>query len=63
MFDEIYWRFLDHKYFGQGSLEDRLNLLSPEELEGLDNLVRVKMQQASENVLDTHLSYDEFVDL
>jgi hypothetical protein len=63
MFDDIYWWFLDRKYFGQGSLEDRLTLLSQEELDGLDNLVSVKMQQASENLLDTHLSYDEFVDL
>jgi hypothetical protein len=62
IFDDIYWRFLDHKYFGQGSLKDRLALLSQEELDGLDNLVSVKMQQASENLLDTHLSY-EFVDL
>lgn len=55
MFDDIYWEFLDRKYFGQGSLEDRLALLSQEELDGLENLVSVKMQQASENVLDTHL--------
>ena len=63
MFDDIYWTFLDHKYFGQGSLEDRLILLSQEELDGLENLVSVKMQQASDDLLDTHLSYDEFVDL
>lgn len=63
MFDDIYWRFLDHKHFGQGSFEDRLTLLSQEELDGLDSLVSVKMQQAGDNLLDTHLSYDEFVDL
>ena len=63
MFDDIYWTFLDHQFFGPGSLEDRQALLSPEELDALENLVSAKVQQASENVLDTHLSYDEFVDL
>ncbi|KAJ5585449.1 phosphotransferase enzyme family protein [Penicillium hispanicum] len=63
MFDDIYWTFLDKKYFGQGALEDRLSLLSQEELDGLERLVPVKMQQAGESRLDRHLSYDEFVDL
>lgn len=57
MFDNVYWGFLDQKYFGQGSLEDRITLLSREELDGLDDLAPVKMRQARENVLDTYLSY------
>ncbi|KAJ6088430.1 phosphotransferase enzyme family protein [Penicillium sp. IBT 16267x] len=62
MFDDIYWTFLDQKYFGHGSLVDRLSLLSMEELEELEELVPMKMQQASENRIEQHLSYDEFVD-
>jgi aminoglycoside phosphotransferase (APT) family kinase protein len=63
MFDDIYWTFLDRRYFGQGSVEDRLSLLTREELDGLDRFIAAKMQQASENRLDEHLSYDQFVDL
>lgn len=55
--------FLTINTLVRARLEDRLALLSQEEWDGLDNLVSVKMQQASENLLDTHLSYDEFVDL
>ncbi|KAJ5928334.1 phosphotransferase enzyme family protein [Penicillium verhagenii] len=62
MFDDIYWTFLDQKYFGTGSLDDRLSLLSMEELEELEKLVPMMMQQASENRIEQHLSYDEFVD-
>nr|UPX44685.1 hypothetical protein FAC6B23_19 [Penicillium fuscum]UXX61842.1 hypothetical protein FAC4N16_15 [Penicillium fuscum] len=62
MFDEIYWTFLDQKHFGNGSLEDRLSLLSKEELDGLERLVPVKTQQARESRLEEHLSYDDFVD-
>ncbi|KKK22028.1 hypothetical protein ARAM_002106 [Aspergillus rambellii] len=63
MFDDIYWTLLDQKYFGRGSLEDRLLLLSQEELDGLEEIVPLKMQQARENVLEEHLTYDQFVDL
>jgi hypothetical protein len=59
MFDDIYCRFLDHNTLARGSPEDRLALLSQEELDGLDNLVSVKMQQASENLLDTPSLYTE----
>ncbi|KAJ5950285.1 uncharacterized protein N7479_008698 [Penicillium vulpinum] len=43
MFDDIYWTFLDQKYFGSGSLEDRLLLLSEEELDGLKEIVLLKI--------------------
>ncbi|PYI02492.1 phosphotransferase enzyme family protein [Aspergillus sclerotiicarbonarius CBS 121057] len=63
MFDDIYWTFLDQRYFGPGSLEDRLCLLSQEERDELETLVSVKMQQVSEKRLDEHLSIDDVIDL
>ena len=63
MFDDIYWTFLDRKHFGDGSLEERLSLLSKEELVGLEKIVPLKMQQITEKRLEDHLTYDEFVDL
>ncbi|KAJ5717429.1 phosphotransferase enzyme family protein [Penicillium malachiteum] len=63
MFDDIYWAFLDQRYFGDGSLEDRISLLSQEELEELERIVPLKMQQAIENTLEEYLTYDEYVDL
>ncbi|RAK89708.1 phosphotransferase enzyme family protein [Aspergillus costaricaensis CBS 115574] len=63
MFDDIYWQFLDKRHFGQGSLEDRLSLLSQEELDGLEMFVSLKMQQARENRLDEHMSIDKLIDL
>ncbi|OAX78785.1 hypothetical protein ACJ72_06905 [Emergomyces africanus] len=64
MFDDIYWTFLDEKHFGRlNSLDDRLSLLSQDELDGLDGFVRMKMQQVVEKRLDEHLTFDELVDL
>ncbi|KAJ5291429.1 phosphotransferase enzyme family protein [Penicillium angulare] len=63
MFDDIYWTFLDQKYFGDGLLEDRLSLLSKDELDQLEKIVPLKMQQVTEKRLEDHLTYDEFVDL
>ncbi|KAF4511737.1 hypothetical protein G6O67_003509 [Ophiocordyceps sinensis] len=64
MFDDIYWAFLDEKFFGPlGTLEDRLSLLSDEERNGLDGFVELKMQQKSECSLDEHLTLDEIMDL
>lgn len=64
MFDDIYWAFLDEKFFGPlGTLEGRLSLLSDEERNGLDGFVELKMQQKSECSLDEHLTLDEIMDL
>ncbi|KAJ5727183.1 phosphotransferase enzyme family protein [Penicillium malachiteum] len=63
MFDDIYWTFLDQRYFGDGSPEDRISPLTQEELDELERLVPLKMQQAIENTLEEHLTYDEYVDL
>lgn len=64
MFDDIYWTFLDQKYFGDfTSLEDRIPLLTQDEQDELDGFVQVKMQQAKEETLDEHLTFDEVVEL
>ncbi|EYE96084.1 phosphotransferase family protein [Aspergillus ruber CBS 135680] len=64
MFDEIYWAFLDQRYFGPfTTLEDRARLLSDEERMNLDGFVQRKLRQSSEGTLDTHLSIDEIAEL
>ncbi|KAK2750599.1 hypothetical protein FQN57_002670 [Myotisia sp. PD_48] len=64
MFDEIYWKFLDNKYFGPfTSLDDRLALLSQSEQEELEGFVQKKMQEATEKTLDEHMPFDKLVDL
>ncbi|RDH16206.1 phosphotransferase enzyme family protein, partial [Aspergillus niger ATCC 13496] len=63
MFDDIYWQLLDKRYFGQGFLEDRLSLLSEEELDELEMFVSSKMEQTRENRLDEHISIDKLIDL
>jgi hypothetical protein len=64
MFDEVYWTFLDTRYFGPlRSLDDRLSRLSVEELEGLERFVRFKMAHASEERLDEHMAFSDYVEL
>ncbi|RHZ53653.1 phosphotransferase family protein [Aspergillus thermomutatus] len=64
MFDEIYWSFIDPKYFGPfTTIEDRLGLLSAEERAAIDSVVEQKMHQASEGNLVSHYTIDELVDL
>ncbi|RFU25365.1 hypothetical protein B7463_g10973, partial [Scytalidium lignicola] len=64
MFDDIYWTFLDEKYFGHlSSLDDRLSLLTEDERNELDGFVRTKKQQAEEKTLDEHMTLDEIIDL
>lgn len=64
MFDDIYWTFLDEKYFGHlSSLDDRLPLLTQDEQNELDRFIQTKMQQAKERTLDRHLTNDEIFEL
>lgn len=65
MFDEIYWEFIDPKFYGPfTSIEDRFALLGADERANIDPLVEIKMRQASENVLvNYYSSVDELVDL
>lgn len=64
MFDEIYWKFIDPRFFGSfTAIEDRLCLLSAEERVNIDSFVAKKMHQADEGKLVSHYSIDELVDL
>ncbi|KAK2737074.1 hypothetical protein FQN55_001286 [Onygenales sp. PD_40] len=64
MFDEIYWTFLHERYFGHiDSVNDQLSLLTQGERDELDGFVRIKMQQAKEETLDEHLTFDEVFEL
>jgi len=53
MFGDIYWTFLDEKYFGRlGSLDDRLSLLTQQERDEMPGFVQEKLQEAKEKTLD-----------
>ncbi|KAI9833951.1 MAG: hypothetical protein M1819_003460 [Sarea resinae] len=59
-FDEIYWRFMDPQYYGSfQSLEQRIELLSSEERNNLEEFVKMKMMQAEERKLDQYRTLDE----
>ncbi|KAE8150300.1 kinase-like domain-containing protein [Aspergillus avenaceus] len=50
MFDEIYWTFIDHRYYGIfTSLDDRIQLLDSEQQQELSELVRLKTDQCTED--------------
>ncbi|KAJ5368157.1 uncharacterized protein N7496_007917 [Penicillium cataractarum] len=64
MFDEIYWKFINTRFFGPfTTIEERLSLLSAEELRSMNTFVEEEMRQASEGRLASHYSIDELVDL
>ncbi|RAH40524.1 phosphotransferase family protein [Aspergillus brunneoviolaceus CBS 621.78] len=64
MFDEIYWKFIDPRFYGPfTAVEDRLGLLSEEERANIDTIIEQKMLQASEGTFVSHYSIDELVDL
>lgn len=64
MFDEIYWNFIDPKFFGPfTTIESRVALLSSEERTNMDAFVAKKLAQKHEATLDIHYSIDELVDL
>lgn len=65
MFDEIYWKFIDPKFYGPfTTTEDRFALLGAEERANIDPFVEIKMRQASENTLvNYYSSVDKLVDL
>lgn len=64
MFDEIYWTFIDSKYYGEfTSVEDRLGLLTDNEREKLVRLVSLKLEQVQEKSISDCYSSDKLVDL
>jgi hypothetical protein len=47
----IYWAKIDRRFFGDGNLEDRLNLLSIEERDALDDFVKRKLEEKNARTL------------
>ncbi|KAJ6184710.1 hypothetical protein N7519_006011 [Penicillium mononematosum] len=44
-FDIIYWARIDQRFFGEGSLEDRIELLTVEERDGMEAFVQRKLSE------------------
>ncbi|PYH64227.1 phosphotransferase family protein [Aspergillus vadensis CBS 113365] len=66
MFDEIYWGFVDRRFYGDlGSLQDRVRLLSEEQRREMDELVRGKMGQCDrgEDEFEDHYPIDMLLEL
>ncbi|EFE43333.1 hypothetical protein TRV_01892 [Trichophyton verrucosum HKI 0517] len=62
-FDDIYWKFIHPKYYGDfGSTEDLLKLLNEEDRKKMDDFVQGKMQQMKEGGLDSHRTIEEITD-
>ncbi|RHZ55786.1 hypothetical protein CDV55_104035 [Aspergillus turcosus] len=66
MFDEIYWTFIDHRYYGAfTSLEDRIQLLDHEQQHEMNELVRIKTAQCNEDKesFNDHYPIDKLLEL
>lgn len=63
MFDEIYWEFIDPRYFGLFTTLEKLMGLPSEEERGNTDAFVEKMQRARECKLVSHYSIEEQVDL
>ncbi|KAJ5661877.1 uncharacterized protein N7477_009493 [Penicillium maclennaniae] len=64
IFDEIYWSFIDSRFYSLFiTIQDRLGLLSAEERGNIVAILESKMRQASERTLISHYSIDKLVDL
>jgi hypothetical protein len=50
-FDIIYWARIDQRFFGEGSLEDRIELLTVEERNGMEAFVQRKLSEKEEGGL------------
>ncbi|KAM3502709.1 hypothetical protein MY11210_008988 [Beauveria gryllotalpidicola] len=63
LFDDIYWEFLDPKFFGTfESMEQRISLLHPDEQVEMEQLVQEKLRQAEEAKLDEHYTVEQLVE-
>ncbi|KAB8213299.1 kinase-like domain-containing protein [Aspergillus novoparasiticus] len=66
MFDEIYWAFVDQRYYGTfASLDERIQLLDQEQQREINELVRLKTSQSNEDKksFDDHYPIDKLMDL
>ncbi|KUM63651.1 hypothetical protein ACN42_g3431 [Penicillium freii] len=65
MFDEIYWTFIDHRYYGTfNSLADRIQLLDQEQQQEMNELVRLKADHCRDKErFDDHYPVDKLLEL
>ncbi|KAJ6021574.1 hypothetical protein N7540_007078 [Penicillium herquei] len=66
MFDEIYWKFIDNRYYGTFiSLDDRLQLLSEEQRQEMRELVKLKTDKCAEDQesFNDHYPIEELLEL
>ncbi|KAM3497834.1 hypothetical protein MY10362_008830 [Beauveria mimosiformis] len=64
LFDEIYWTFIDTKFFGDfETIEQRISLLHSDEKASMENMVQEKLRQLEEPALDVHYTVAELVEL
>ncbi|PGH16916.1 hypothetical protein AJ80_05060 [Polytolypa hystricis UAMH7299] len=66
MFDEVYWTFIDQRYYGPfTSLGDRIQLLNQEQQREMDELARLKVSQsdADDEDFDDHYPIDKLLEL
>lgn len=60
VFDDIYWRFIHPRYYGNfESTEELMKLLSAEEQTNMEVVVGKKRKQMREHTLDSHRSLAE----
>lgn len=63
IFDEVYWIFIDPRYYGTfSSLEDRIGLLNQEQQHEIDRLVGHKTRQCSEEEFDDYYPIDRLLE-
>lgn len=55
-FDMIYWAKIDRRFFGDGNLAGRLQVLTSKERQEINNLVRKKMKEKEERKLADWMS-------
>ncbi|PYH92929.1 hypothetical protein BO71DRAFT_328890, partial [Aspergillus ellipticus CBS 707.79] len=64
LFDEVYWGFLDRRFFGEvGGWEEREGLLSDEERVGMEGVVGRKMREREEGGLAEGYGVDEILQM
>lgn len=64
MFDDIYWKFIDPRFYGPfTTLEARLGLLSSDERSKIDAFSEMKINQESKGDLASYYTIDELVDI
>ncbi|KAH8812441.1 C6 transcription factor, partial [Xylogone sp. PMI_703] len=51
-FDSIYWKWIDHRFWGEASIDRRLKLLTAEAREEMNDFVQDKLEKSKTRILD-----------